>query len=128
MPQKKVEYMIQTALNPISLETPTSDEDDSVLGEFIRDEKEPVPEDAATNNLLREQIKMVLSDLPPREVRILQLRYGLVDGQPYTLEEVGIKMGVTRERVRQIESQALSRLRQPSVQKILRDYLREDVR
>ena len=125
---KKVESMIQVAANPISLETPTSDEEDSELGEFIRDDKEPIPENSAARDLLKEHLKTVLSDLPSREVRILQLRYGLFDGTPYTLEEVGKKMGVTRERVRQIESQALSRLRQPSVEKILRDYLLDDVR
>ena len=128
LPQKKIESMIQTAATPISLETPASDDEDSVLGEFIRDEKEPMPENSAAHNLLKEQMKMILSDLPSREVRILQLRYGLLDGTPYTLEEVGKKMGVTRERVRQIEAQALSRLRQPSVQKVLRDYLLDDVR
>ena len=125
---KKVESMIQVAANPISLETPTSDEEDSELGEFIRDDKEPIPENSAARDLLKEHLKTVLSDLPSREVRILQLRYGLFDGTPYTLEEVGKKMGVTRERVRQIESQALSRLRQPSVEKSLRDYLLDDVR
>ena len=128
MPVKKIEYMILAAVNPISLETPKNDEEDSVIGEFIKDEKEPIPDNTAARNLLKEHIKTVLSDLPPREVRILQLRYGLFDGQSYTLEEVGRKEGVTRERVRQIESQALSRLRQPSVQRLLRDYLQDDVR
>jgi RNA polymerase primary sigma factor len=79
----------------------------------------------ATHNLLKEQIAEVLNGLPPREVRILQLRYGLLDGESYTLEEVGKKMGVTRERVRQIEAQALSRLRHPTHRRKLRDYLRE---
>jgi len=79
----------------------------------------------ATHNLLKEQIQEVLNGLPPREVRILQLRYGLLDGESYTLEEVGKKMGVTRERVRQIEAQALSRLRHPTHRRKLRDYLRE---
>ena len=120
--------MILAAVNPISLETPKNDEEDSVIGEFIKDEKEPIPDNTAARNLLKEHIKTVLSDLPPREIRILQLRYGLFDGQSYTLEEVGRKEGVTRERVRQIESQALSRLRQPSVQRLLRDYLQDDVR
>ena len=128
MPVKRIEYMILAAVNPISLETPKNDEEDSVIGEFIKDEKEPIPDNTAARNLLKEHIKTVLSDLPPREVRILQLRYGLFDGQSYTLEEVGRKEGVTRERVRQIESQALSRLRQPSVQRLLRDYLQDDVR
>lgn len=81
------------------------------------------PDEAATYNLLRENIREVLNGLPPREVRILQLRYGLLDGQAYTLEEVGRKVGVTRERVRQIEAQALNRLRHPSIRVKLRDYL-----
>jgi len=122
---KKVENMIQVARRPLSLETPTDEEEDSVLGDFIEDEESPAPAEAATRNLLREQLEEVLSTLPPREVRILQLRYGLLDGQSYTLEEVGRKMGVTRERVRQIEAQALSRLRHPSHRRKLRDYISE---
>ena len=128
VPVKKVENMIQVARRPLSLETPTDDEEDSVLGDFIEDDDAPAPSDSATYNLLKEHLQTILNDLPPREVRILQLRYGLLDGQAYTLEEVGNKMGVTRERVRQIEAQALSRLRHPSVQKILRDYLRDDLK
>jgi len=123
VPPKKVENMIQVARRPLSLETPTDDEEDSVLGDFIEDEEAPPPDDTATYNLLREHLEEVLNTLPPREVRILQLRYGLLDGQAYTLEEVGRKMGVTRERVRQIEAQALSRLRHPSIRRKLRDYL-----
>ena len=123
VPPKKVENMIQVARRPLSLETPTDDEEDSVLGDFIEDEDAPPPDDTATYNLLREHLEEVLNSLPPREVRILQLRYGLLDGQAYTLEEVGRKMGVTRERVRQIEAQALSRLRHPSIRRKLRDYL-----
>jgi RNA polymerase primary sigma factor len=122
---KKVENMIQVARRPLSLETPTDDEEDSVLGDFIEDDEAPPPDDSATYNLLREHLEEVLNTLPPREVRILQLRYGLLDGQAYTLEEVGRKMGVTRERVRQIEAQALSRLRHPSIRRKLRDYLGE---
>jgi RNA polymerase primary sigma factor len=125
VPPKKVENMIQVARRPLSLETPTDDEEDSMLGDFIEDDEAPPPDDTATYNLLKEHLVSVLDTLPPREVRILQLRYGLLDGQSYTLEEVGRKMGVTRERVRQIEAQALSRLRHPSVKRRLRDYLGE---
>jgi RNA polymerase primary sigma factor len=120
---QKVENMIQVARRPLSLETPTDDEEDSVLGDFIQDEEVPAPDETATYNLLKEHLDVVLSGLPPREVRILQLRYGLLDGQAYTLEEVGRKMGVTRERVRQIEAQALSRLRHPAIRRRLREYL-----
>jgi RNA polymerase primary sigma factor len=120
---QKVENMIQVARRPLSLETPTDDEEDSVLGDFIQDEEVPAPDETATYNLLREHLDLVLNGLPPREVRILQLRYGLLDGQAYTLEEVGRKMGVTRERVRQIEAQALSRLRHPAIRRRLREYL-----
>jgi len=116
--------MIQVARRPLSLETPTDNEDDSVLGDFIEDDEIPVPDESATYNILKEHIELILGSLPPREVRILQLRYGLLDGQSYTLEEVGRKMGVTRERVRQIEAQALNRLRNPSIQSKLHDYLR----
>ncbi len=122
---KKVENMIQVARRPLSLETPTDEDEDSVLGDFIQDEESPAPADTVTQNLLREHLQEVLNMLPPREVRILQLRYGLLDGQSYTLEEVGRKMGVTRERVRQIEAQALSRLRHPSHRRKLADYLRD---
>lgn len=125
VPAKKVENMIQVARRPLSLETPTDDEEDSVLGDFIQDHEAPAPDDSATYNLLRQHLGEVLDGLPPREVRILQLRYGLLDGQAYTLEEVGSKMGVTRERVRQIEAQALSRLRHPVVSKKLKEYLGE---
>jgi len=123
VPPKKVENMIQVARRPLSLETPTDSEEDSVLGDFIEDDEVPAPDDTATYNLLKEHLEIVMGSLPPREVRILQLRYGLLDGQAYTLEEVGRKMGVTRERVRQIEAQALGRLRHPSIRRKLRDYL-----
>jgi len=125
VPPKKVENMIQVARRPLSLELPTDDEEDSMLGDFIEDDEAPPPDDTATYNLLKEHLVTVLDSLPPREVRILQLRYGLLDGQSYTLEEVGRKMGVTRERVRQIEAQALSRLRHPIIKRRLRDYLGE---
>jgi len=123
MPLSKVENLIQVARLPLSLETPTDAEDDTVLGDFIPDQVGPAPDETATNNLLRKDLDQVFNSLPPREARILKLRYGLLDGRAYTLEEVGRKMGVTRERVRQIEAQALSRLRHPSVRRILREYL-----
>jgi RNA polymerase primary sigma factor len=122
---QKVENIIKVARWPLSLETPTNDEEDSVLGDFIEDDEVAPPDETATYNLLRENLREVLNGLPPREVRILQLRYGLFDGQAYTLEQVGRKMGVTRERVRQIEAQALSRLRHPSIRRNLHDYLGE---
>ena len=120
---KRVENLIQVARRPLSLETPTDDEEDLVLGDFIEDDEIARPDETATYNLLRENLREVLNGLPPREVRILQLRYGLLDGQSYTLEEVGRKMGVTRERARQIEAQALNRLRHPSIHRKLHDYL-----
>ncbi len=122
---RKAEQMIQVARRPISLETPTDDEEESVLGDFIPDEDSPAPVEIVTNQMLREQLADILDTLPPREVRILQLRYGLLDGETYTLEEVGRKLGVTRERVRQIEAQALSRLRLPAHARKLRDFLKE---
>ncbi len=122
---RKAEQMIQVARRPISLETPTDDEEESVLGDFIPDEDSPAPAEVVTTQMLREQLSDILATLPPREVRILQLRYGLLDGETYTLEEVGKKLGVTRERVRQIEAQALSRLRHPAHARKLRDFLKE---
>jgi len=124
VPVKKAEQMIQVARRPLSLETPTDEDEDSVLGDFIEDADALAPAEAVTQNMLKEQIQDILLSLPPREVRILQLRYGLVDGESYTLEEVGKKLGVTRERVRQIEAQALSRLRHPTHSRKLKDYLR----
>ena len=124
VPLRKAEQMIKVARRPLSLETPTDDEADSVLGDFIEDVESPEPVEMVTSGMLREQLNAILSNLPPREVRILQMRYGLVDGETYTLEEVGRKLGVTRERVRQIEAQALSRLRHPTHSRKLRDYLR----
>jgi RNA polymerase primary sigma factor len=120
---KKVEYMLKVARRPLSLELPTDDEGDSTLGDFIEDDEVEPPDDVATYHLLKEHLVSVLDLLPSREARILQLRYGLLDGKSYTLEVVGKKMGVTRERVRQIEAQALSRLRNPAIKRRLRDYL-----
>jgi RNA polymerase primary sigma factor len=124
VPLRKAEQMIKVARRPLSLEMPTDDEADSVLGDFIEDVESPEPVEMVTSGMLRDQLHDILSGLPPREVRILQMRYGLVDGETYTLEEVGRKLGVTRERVRQIEAQALSRLRHPTHSRKLRDYLR----
>jgi RNA polymerase primary sigma factor len=123
MPTRKAEDMLRVARRPLSLETPTDDEGESELGDFIEDEAGRAPDAEVTSSILRELLEGILQDLPPREVRILQLRYGLVDGETYTLEEVGKKLGVTRERVRQIEAQALSRLRHPTHSRRLRDFL-----
>ncbi len=125
IPPRKAEQMLAFARRPLSLDMPTDDEEDSVLGDFIEDEEVVAPPEAVGVSMLQDVIREILHELPPREVRILQLRYGLVDGETYTLEEVGKKLGVTRERVRQIEAQALSRLRHPSHARRLRDFLRE---
>jgi RNA polymerase primary sigma factor len=120
---KKVERTIKVSQRPLSLEMPVGEEDDSFLGDFIEDGEAPSPTDQASQQLLREQLDDIFGSLTPREVRILQLRFGLVDGYSYTLEEVGRKFGVTRERIRQIEAQALGRLRHPSRSRKLRDFL-----
>jgi RNA polymerase primary sigma factor len=120
---KKVERTIKVSQRPLSLEMPVGEEDDSFLGDFIEDDDAPSPTDQASQQLLRDQIEDIFVSLTPREVRILQLRFGLVDGYSYTLEEVGRKFGVTRERIRQIEAQALGRLRHPSRSRKLRDFL-----
>jgi RNA polymerase primary sigma factor len=120
---RKVEHIMRVSQRPLSLEMPVGEEEDSYLGDFIEDEDASAPSEAAGQQLLREVIDEIFQSLTPREVRILQLRFGLVDGYCYTLEEVGKKFGVTRERIRQIEAQALSRLRHPSRSRKLRDYL-----
>ena len=120
---KKVERTSKVSQRPLSLEMPVGEEDDSFLGDFIEDSDAPSPTDQASLQLLRDQIEEIFVSLTPREVRILQLRFGLVDGYSYTLEEVGKKFGVTRERIRQIEAQALGRLRHPSRSRKLRDFL-----
>jgi RNA polymerase primary sigma factor len=125
IPTRKAEQMLQFARRPLSLDMPNDEEEESVLGDFIEDEDAVAPPDAVSASILRDALRGILQDLPPREVRILQLRYGLVDGETYTLEEVGKKLGVTRERVRQIEAQALSRLRHPTHSRKLRDFLGE---
>ena len=125
IPTRKVEEMLRVARRPLSLEMPTDDEGESELGDFIEDEDGLAPDEEVTSAILRELLQYILQDLPPREVRILQLRYGLVDGETYTLEEVGKKLGVTRERVRQIEAQALSRLRHPARSRRLKGFLKK---
>jgi RNA polymerase primary sigma factor len=124
IPAKKIEDMIQVARRPLSLEAPTDADEDSVLADFVEDQDSPAPVDVATEQLMREHLREALNALPAREARIIQLRYGLIDGKSYTLEQVGRKMGVTRERVRQIEAQALRRLRQPKMQIMLSDYVK----
>jgi RNA polymerase primary sigma factor len=118
-----VQDMMQVARRPLSLEMPTGKEDDAQLGDFIADQEITPPDEEATSILLREHLQEALSELPPRETRILEMRYGLVDGRTLTLNEVGQKMGVTRERIRQIEAQALRRLRNPRIQDKLAAYL-----
>mgnify|MGYP000426035126 CR=1 FL=1 len=125
IPRARAEQLLQMARQPLSLETPTDDEEESVLGDFIEDRGTASPAEAVSQQMLREILREALATLSPREARILQLRYGLADGRPYTLEEVGRKLGVTRERVRQIEAQALARLRHPTYARKLREFLRE---
>jgi len=122
----KIENLIEIARRPVSLETPIDEDGDSTFGDFVEDVNSPAPAEEVATNLLHEQLKTALDRLPPREAQILRLRYGLEDGRVYTLEEVGQTIGVTRERVRQLEAQALNRLRQSSAHVILREYLYED--
>jgi RNA polymerase primary sigma factor len=122
----KIENLLEIARRPVSLETPIDEEGDSTFGDFVEDVNSPAPAEEVTTNLLHEQLKTALDRLPQREAQILRLRYGLEDGRVYTLEEVGQAIGVTRERVRQLEAQALNRLRQSSAHVILRDYLYEE--
>ncbi len=120
------EYIMQMskyAQYPLSLDMPISIENDSVLGDYIEDQESPDPDEATTTSLLRQHLDQILELLPPREVQILKLRFGLTNGETHTLQEVGVKIGVSRERIRQIEAQAIRRLRQPEIQQKLRSYL-----
>lgn len=123
LPPSKVQWMLKVSQRPLSLEKPVGEEEDSELGSFIPDDDSPTPSDTAYHRLLQERLDDILTSLTPREARILRLRFGLQDGRSYTLEEVGQKFGLTRERIRQIEHEALDRLRHPSRSRQLRDYL-----
>ena len=123
IPVEKVMEIQKIAQDPVSLETPIGEEDDSHLGDFIQDDDSPAPHDSAAYTLLKEQLEEVMSTLTPREAKVLKLRFGLEDGKARTLEEVGREFEVTRERIRQIEAKALRKLRHPSRSKKLRDYM-----
>ena len=123
IPVEKVTEIQKIAQDPVSLETPIGEEDDSHLGDFIQDDDSPAPQDAAAYTLLREQLEEVMKTLTPREAKVLKLRFGLEDGKSRTLEEVGKEFNVTRERIRQIEAKALRKLRHPSRSKKLKDYM-----
>jgi RNA polymerase primary sigma factor len=123
MPADKIREVLKISQEPVSLETPIGEEEDSHLGDFIEDQKAIAPSDAASHHLLKEQITSVLNSLTKRERKVLQLRFGLEDGRSRTLEEVGREFGVTRERIRQIETKALRKLRHPSRSKKLKDYM-----
>ena len=123
LPIKKVRHVLKISMDPISLETPVGKEEDTHLGDFIPDDHTLAPADAASNTLLREQLSHILYTLTPREEKVLRLRFGLLDGKPHTLEEVGRAFRVTRERIRQIEAKALRKLRHPSRSKKLRGFL-----
>ncbi len=123
MPVEKVREILRVAQEPVSLETPIGEEEDSHLGDFIPDDDAPAPADAASMLLLKEQLDEVLNTLTPREKKVLEMRFGLIDGHPRTLEEVGKEFEVTRERIRQIEAKALRKLRHPSRSKKLKDFL-----
>lgn len=123
--EDKVREVIKISQDPVSLETPIGEEEDSHLGDFVPDERAMTPEEYATNEILKEEIKAVLATLQPREQQVLELRFGLIDGTSYTLEEVGKRFNVTRERIRQIEAKALRKLRHPSRAKKLKDFMVE---
>jgi RNA polymerase primary sigma factor len=119
----KVEEMLKMTYLPLSLEMPTDDEGEIELGDAIEDKNHAAPDDEVAFEMLQGLLRDILQDLPPREARILKLRYGLVSGQAHTLEEIGKKLGVTRERVRQIEAQALKRLRHPTNSRRLKHFM-----
>ncbi len=123
--ESKVREIIKIAQEPVSLETPIGEEEDSHLGDFIEDENAPAPVEVASNAMMREQLQEVLHTLTPREEKVIRLRFGLEDGQAHTLEEVGKEFNVTRERIRQIEAKALRKIRHPGRSKKLRDYYTE---
>ncbi len=123
IPAEKVREILKIAQEPVSLEMPIGEEEDSHLGDFIADDNAPAPQEAASYSMLREQLLEVLHTLTPREENVLKLRFGLEDGRPKTLEEVGKVFNITRERIRQIEAKALRKLRHPSRSKRLKDYL-----
>jgi RNA polymerase primary sigma factor len=120
---RRVHWMLQVSWTPISLESPVGDEEDSEFGMFVEDEVTPTPSQTTQDNMLRERVDQVLATLSPREARIIRLRFGLDNDRPYTLEEVGQKFGLTRERIRQIEGKALRRLRHPCRSRLLKDYV-----
>jgi RNA polymerase primary sigma factor len=120
---RKVQWIMKVSWLPLSLESPVGDEEDSELGNFVEDVINPTPLQAAYESMLRDKLEEVLTSLTPREARVLRLRFGLDDGNPYTLEEVGQKFGLTRERIRQIEGRALRQLRQPRRAHLLKEYL-----
>jgi len=122
---EKVREIYKISQDPVSLETPIGEEDDSHLGDFIKDERNLSPEEYATNEMLKDEISEVLLTLTEREEKVIRLRFGLEDGKPRTLEEVGQMFGVTRERIRQIEAKALRKLRHPSRSRKLRDFMEE---
>ncbi len=123
LPVQRVQWIMKVSWQPLSLESPVGDEDDSELGHFIEDDVSPTPLQSAYQSMLKDKLEEILSTLTPREARVLRLRFGLDDGTIYTLEEVGRKFGLTRERIRQIEGRALRQLRHPKRARQLKDYL-----
>jgi RNA polymerase primary sigma factor len=123
LPVERVRWMLKVSRRPLSLQRPVGEEEDSELGAFVEDESVPTPVELANEGVLRDEVERALGSLPPREAQIVRLRFGLKDGRTYTLEEIGQKFGLTRERIRQIERNALHRLRHPRRSRRLRDYI-----